>query len=190
MIQASDPIRHVRPARQLPRQFEIFVGIAIGRHAHLGETLEHDQRIMRPAAERLCAREQIHQRRIFRRTGLDGAPCEVVKRLIVAAIRRGKRELATVAPFTTAAISRRLSRGWRLRNRRRRCRRQHNADDDRYPHGWPAESVDHVASKSYRCREPSSERRDVGVSCVPDGKRRGGRHRRVSAMGARAPFGC
>ena len=38
-----------------------------GHYAHLGEALEHDERVVRAATQRLSASEQIHQRRILRR---------------------------------------------------------------------------------------------------------------------------
>ena len=66
---------------------------------------------MRAVTQRLRAREQIHQRRILRRTGLDRPPRQVVKGFVLAAIRCGKGHLAAVAPLRAAEVSRRLGRG-------------------------------------------------------------------------------
>ena len=105
MAQAFDAGRDLRPPGQLPRANEVVVGCCIRRHSHLGEPLEHDQRVMRAAAQSLSASEQIHQRRILRRTGLDRSPRQVVKNLVLATIRCGKGQLAAVAPLRAAEVS-------------------------------------------------------------------------------------
>ena len=86
---------------------EFVVGCDIRRHSHLGEALEHDQRVVRAAAQRLSASEQKHQRRILRRTGLYRPPRQVVKGFVVAAIGRRERQLAAVVPLGAAEVS-----GW------------------------------------------------------------------------------
>ena len=106
MAQAFDAGRDLRPPGQLPRANEVVVGCCIRRHSHLGEPLEHDQRVMRAAAQSLSASEQIHQRRVLGWTGLYGPPRQVVKGFVVAAICRGKRKLAAVAPLRAADVSR------------------------------------------------------------------------------------
>ena len=96
---------HLRPSGQLPRAREVVVGCDIGRHAHLGEALQHDQRVVRAAAQRLSASEQKHQRRILWWTGLHGPPRQVVKGFVVAAIGRRERQLAAVVPLRAAEVS-------------------------------------------------------------------------------------
>jgi hypothetical protein len=106
MAQASDASQQVRPPGQLPRENEVVIGGCIGSDAHLGETLEHDQRVMRAAAQRLGASKQIHQGRLVTWTSLHGAPRQVVKGFVLAAIRRGERQLAALVPFSAAEVSR------------------------------------------------------------------------------------
>ena len=106
MAQAFDAGQQVRPPGQLPRASEVVIGGCIGSDAHLGETLEHDQRVVRAAAQRLSASEQIHQRRIVAWTSLHGAPRQVVKGFVFAAICRGERQLAALVPLRAAEVSR------------------------------------------------------------------------------------
>src|SRR5262245_30474962 len=63
---------------------------------------------MRTAAQRLGASEQIHQRRVLSRTGLHRTPGEIVKRLVVTALRGGERLLAAVARVGACRASRGL----------------------------------------------------------------------------------
>jgi len=111
MGQPFDKGRYFRPTRQLSGEYEFVVGGDIGRHAHLGEALEHDQRVVRAAAQRLSASEEKHQGRIFRWTGLHGSPCQVMKRFIIAASGRRERQQAAVMPLRAAEVSRWLELG-------------------------------------------------------------------------------
>ena len=111
MAQAFDEDRYLQPPGQLPRANEVIVGCCIGRHSHLGEPLEHDQGVMRAAAQSLRAGEQVHQRWILGRTGLYRPPCQIVKGFVVAAICRGKRQLAAVAPLRAAEVPNWLEHG-------------------------------------------------------------------------------
>ena len=113
MDQPFDAGRHLRPSWQLPRANEVVVGCNIRRHAHVGEALEHDQRVVRTAAQRLSACEQKHQRRIVRRAGLDRSPRQIVKRFIVAAGGRRERQQAAVMPLRAAEVASRLELGRR-----------------------------------------------------------------------------
>ena len=101
----------VWPARELPGAPEVVVRVRIPRDPQIRKALEHDQRVVRAAAQRLRASEQIHQRRIVRRTDLDRSPREVVKGFVLAAIRCREGQLTAVAPLRTAAVSRRLVQG-------------------------------------------------------------------------------
>ena len=65
----------------------------------------YHQRVVRPAAQRLRAREQVQQRRVPRRTSLDGTPCEIMKCFVLAALGGGEGLLAAVAPLRTAVVS-------------------------------------------------------------------------------------
>jgi hypothetical protein len=105
MAQAFDAGRQVRPSGQLPRANEVVIGGCIGSDAHLGKTLEHDQRVVRATAQRLSASEQIHQGRIVAWTSLHGAPRQVVKGFVFAAICRGERQLAALVPLSAAEVS-------------------------------------------------------------------------------------
>jgi hypothetical protein len=105
MSQPLDQRGHFRPPGQLSRANEFLVVRHIGRHSHLGEALEHDQRVVRTAAQRLRTSEQEHERRILWRSGLHRPPREVVKSFVVAAIRRRERQPATVVPLRAAEVS-------------------------------------------------------------------------------------
>ena len=107
----------VRPPRKLSSAAEVFIARRVRRDAHLRQAIEHDQRVVRAAAEGLRSGEQIHQGRISRRTGLDRPPGEVVKRFVLAAVRCGEGLLAAVVPFHAAGASRGLDRGRRQRER-------------------------------------------------------------------------
>ena len=96
---------------KLPRANEIIVGSRIRCDAHVGQALKHDERVVRASAQRLSASEQIHQRRILLRTGLDCPPRQVVEGLILATLRCGEGQLAAGAPFRAIAVSRWLQRG-------------------------------------------------------------------------------
>ena len=96
------------PARELPGASEVVVGVRIRRDPQIRKALEHDQRVVRPAAQRLRAREQKHQRQIVRRTDLNRSPRQVVKGFVLAAIRCREGQLTAVAPLRAAAVSRRL----------------------------------------------------------------------------------
>ena len=111
MAQAFDARRDVRPPRQLSRTNEVVIGCCVRGHSHLSKPLEHDQRVVRAAAQRLRASEQKHQCRIFRRTGLYRSPRQVVKRFVVAAICRGECQLAAVAPLRAPEVASGLDRG-------------------------------------------------------------------------------
>ena len=111
MPQSLDAGQQVRPLGQLPRANEVVIGGGIGRDAHPGETLEHDQRVVRAAAQRLSASEQIHQRRIVAWTRLHGPPRQVVKGFVFAAICRGERQLAALVPLRAAEVSSLWDRG-------------------------------------------------------------------------------
>ena len=111
MGQPFDQGQHFRPSGQLSCACEFVVGDGIGRHAHLGEPLEHDQRVVRAAAQRLSASEQKHQGRILRRTRLYRSPGQVVKSFIVAAGGRRERHQAALVPLRAAEVSSRLEPG-------------------------------------------------------------------------------
>jgi len=111
MGQPFDKGRHFGPTRQLSCVYEFIVGGDIGRHAHLGEALKHDQRVVRAAAQRLRASEEEHQGRIPGWTGLYRSPCQVMKRFIVATSGRRERHQAAVMPLRAAEVSRRLELG-------------------------------------------------------------------------------
>jgi hypothetical protein len=106
-----DKRRHFGPPGQLSGTCELVVGGNIGGHAHLGEALEHDQRVMRAAAQRLSASEQKHQGRILRWAGLYRSPRQVVERFIVAAGGRRERHQPAVVPLLAAEVSSRLEPG-------------------------------------------------------------------------------
>jgi hypothetical protein len=91
MGQPLDKARYFRPTRQLSGKYEVVVGGDIRGHAHLGKALEHDQCVVRAAAQRLSASEEKHQGRILRRTGLHGSPCQIMERFVVAASGRRER---------------------------------------------------------------------------------------------------
>ena len=105
MGQPFDAGRHLRPPGQLSRADEFIAGGDVGRHSHVGEALEHDQRVVRPSAQRLRASEQKHQGRILRRTGLYRPPRQVVERFVVAAIGCRERQPAAVVPLRAAEVS-------------------------------------------------------------------------------------
>ena len=111
MGQPFDAGRHLRPSGQLSSANEFVVGGDIGRHSHLGEALEHDQRVVRPSAQSLSASEQTHQGRILRRTGLYRSPRQVVKRFVVATIGGRERQPAAVMPLGAAEVSSGLELG-------------------------------------------------------------------------------
>ena len=96
------------PARELAGAPEVVVGRRIRRDSHFRQALEHDQRVVRAAAQGLGAREQIHQRGIVRWPDLDRSPREVVKGFVLATIRCREGQLTAVAPLRAAAVSRRL----------------------------------------------------------------------------------
>jgi hypothetical protein len=64
----------------------------------LRQPIEHHERVVRPSAQRLRAREHQHQRRIARRAGLHRAPGQVVERFELAAVGGGQRHRATLLP--------------------------------------------------------------------------------------------
>jgi hypothetical protein len=111
MLQLFDAGFQLRPPGQLPRASEVVVDCCIGRHSHLGQTLEHYQRVVGPAAERLSPRQQKHQRRILGRTRLHRPPRQIVKGFVVAAICRRERHLAAGVPLLAAEVSSRLEPG-------------------------------------------------------------------------------
>jgi hypothetical protein len=106
VAQAFDASQQIRPPGQLPRANEVVIAGGIGSDAHLGETLEHDQRVVRATAQRLSASEQIHQGRIVAWTSLHAPPRQVVKGFVFAAICGGERQLAALVPFIAAEVSR------------------------------------------------------------------------------------
>jgi hypothetical protein len=59
---------------------------------------------VRPATQRVRAREQIPQRRIFRRAGLDRPPRQVVKDFVLATIGCRKGALPAVVPLGAAGV--------------------------------------------------------------------------------------
>jgi hypothetical protein len=95
----SDARRDRRPPWQLPRASERVVSFRVNGDAHGGEALEHDERVVRPAAQRLRACEHRHERRVVPRSELNRAPGEIVKGLVLAAIRRVERQLTALAPL-------------------------------------------------------------------------------------------
>ena len=108
MIDAVDAGGDFYPVRELAGALEVVVRLRVRRNSHVREPLEHDERVVRAAAQRLRAREQIHQRGIVRRPDLHRSPREVVKSFVLAPIRCRKGQLATIAPLGAAAVSRRL----------------------------------------------------------------------------------
>ena len=111
MIGAIDAGCDVLPTRELARALEVVVRLRVRRNSHVRKALKHYQRIVRAAAQRLGAREQIHQRGIVRRPELDRSPREVVKGFVLATIRCREGQLTAVAPLRAAAVSRWLVHG-------------------------------------------------------------------------------
>jgi hypothetical protein len=72
--------------------------------AAIREPPQHDQRVVRAAAERLRARQHEHEIGIVRRAGLNGSPGEGMKGLEVFAPGGVQRQLLAVLP----ALARRL----------------------------------------------------------------------------------
>ena len=100
----------IDPAKAYPLDFVIFR--ITGYHPKdaeallfPGEALQHDQRVMRAAAQCLSASEQEHQGRILRRAGLDRSPRQVVEPFIVAPVGGRERQLTTVVPLRAAEVS-------------------------------------------------------------------------------------
>ena len=91
MGQPLDKGRYFRPTRQLSGECEVVVVGDIRGHAHLGQALEHDQRVVGAAAQRLSPSEEKHQGRILRRTGLYGSPCQIMECFVIAASGRRER---------------------------------------------------------------------------------------------------
>ena len=110
MNELLDSRRDVGPTGKLSRAREIVVGQRVRRDAHPGEAIEHDQRVVRPSAERLRARQQGHERGIARRACLHRTPREIVERWVVTAIGRGKRQLAAIVPLRAISGGSRLHR--------------------------------------------------------------------------------
>src|SRR5438093_6891649 len=59
MIGAIDAGCDVLPTRELARALEVVVRLRVRRNSHVRKALKHYQRIVRAAAQRLGAREQI-----------------------------------------------------------------------------------------------------------------------------------
>jgi hypothetical protein len=83
--------------RELADAGEIRVRGGVGLDAQVSEPLEHHQRVVGAAAERLGAGQQIHQVRIVAGSLLNGPPGEVVEGLEIAACGRRLRLRAAVS---------------------------------------------------------------------------------------------
>jgi hypothetical protein len=69
----------------------------------LRQTLQHDQRVTRPAAQALRAGEHVHDRRVILRSRLHGAPREIVKAFVVLSLCSLECELTALVPLLAIA---------------------------------------------------------------------------------------
>ena len=90
------------PARQRADAGEVFAGRGVGRDAARHDPLQHHERVGRPAAETLRARQQQHQLRIVRPPFAVREPREIVERLEVLARLRLERRRAAARNIRTA----------------------------------------------------------------------------------------
>ena len=95
----------LRPPGQRPDALEIVVRRRVRRDAHRHKALQHHERIAGPAAQALCPCQHRHVRRIVLGSGLQRSPREIVKGVVVLALRGGERLLLALLPL--AALLRR-----------------------------------------------------------------------------------
>ena len=80
-----EPCGNLRPPRELTnaREIRIVGDVRLPPEAH--NPLQHHERVVRAAAERLGTRQEEHQVRVVPTPLLDGPPGQIVKGLVVAA---------------------------------------------------------------------------------------------------------
>ena len=67
-------------------------------NAHVGQSLQHHERVVRSTAQHLRPREQVHQPGIVPGPGLKGTPGEIVEAFVLAPRGCVERQLSALLP--------------------------------------------------------------------------------------------